>query len=122
MDEAAAEALAAGPLPAGPANGHAPGTPSAVGVRGGLTPREREVAALVAVGLSNRELAALLLVTVRTAENHVQRLLTKLGLGSRTRLALWAREHLPVPPPSAGALSQTPTPRAGWLELSSRLE
>jgi DNA-binding NarL/FixJ family response regulator len=53
------------------------------------------VAALVAEGHRNREIAARLVVTERTAENHVQRLLSKLGLDSRTRLALWARAHLP---------------------------
>jgi DNA-binding NarL/FixJ family response regulator len=56
----------------------------------------------VGEGLSNRELAARLVVTVRTAENHVQRLLDKLGLGSRTQLALWARAHLPPPAEDAG--------------------
>ena len=92
---------AAGPPADGPAHGlyHAPPPTAAPALPPGarLTAREREVAALVAEGLSNRALAARLVVTVRTAENHVQRLLDKLGLGSRTRLALWARAHLPLP-------------------------
>jgi non-specific serine/threonine protein kinase len=104
------------PAPA-PAGGRANGAPSGPRVPPGppapppgcrLTAREREVAALVAEGLSNREMAARLVVTVRTAENHVQRLLDKLELRSRTQLALWARG---LPPPAPGASS-----------LSSRLE
>jgi predicted ATPase/class 3 adenylate cyclase/DNA-binding CsgD family transcriptional regulator len=55
-----------------------------------LTPREREVAALVARGLTNREIAAALTITQRTANNHVEHILTKLGFHSRVRLAAWA--------------------------------
>jgi non-specific serine/threonine protein kinase len=58
-----------------------------------LTAREREVAALVARGLSNRELADALVVSVRTAEVHVTNILAKLGLRSRAQLAVWAIEH-----------------------------
>lgn len=43
-----------------------------------LTPREREVAKLVAQGLTNREIAARLYLSERTAQNHVQHILTKL--------------------------------------------
>jgi non-specific serine/threonine protein kinase len=59
----------------------------------GLTRREREVAALIAQGCSNREIAAALVIAPRTAEGHVERLLRKLGLSSRTQLAAWAHEH-----------------------------
>ena len=52
-----------------------------------LTTREREVAALVARGLSDREIASELVVSRRNAEGHVQRILVKLGLTSRTQLA-----------------------------------
>ena len=51
------------------------------------------MAALVGEGLSNREIAARLVVTVRTAENHVQNALRKLRLHTRTKLAVWAVEH-----------------------------
>jgi non-specific serine/threonine protein kinase len=54
-----------------------------------VTPREQEVAALVAQGLTNSQIAHRLVVTVRTAENHVQSLLGKLGLRSRVQLAVW---------------------------------
>jgi DNA-binding CsgD family transcriptional regulator len=61
-----------------------------------LTPREREVAGLVAEGLSNRQIAAKLYLSERTAETHVQNILTKLGFTSRTQVAGWAiREGLP---------------------------
>jgi DNA-binding CsgD family transcriptional regulator/tetratricopeptide (TPR) repeat protein len=55
-----------------------------------LSRREQEVAALVARGLSNREIAQTLFLSERTAENHVQHILTKLGFGSRTQIAAWA--------------------------------
>ncbi|MDX6645903.1 MAG: hypothetical protein QOK40_1630 [Miltoncostaeaceae bacterium] len=60
---------------------------------GGLTEREREVAVLVAEGLSNRQIAARLHVSVRTVESHVRHTLTKLRLVNRTQLARWAHER-----------------------------
>jgi DNA-binding CsgD family transcriptional regulator len=54
-----------------------------------LSPREREVAALVADGLTNRAIAARLYVSERTAQNHVQHILTKLGLANRAQIATW---------------------------------
>jgi DNA-binding NarL/FixJ family response regulator len=58
--------------------------------RDSLTPREREVLALVAEGASNRQVAQRLVVSERTARTHVSAILTKLGLVSRTQAALWA--------------------------------
>jgi non-specific serine/threonine protein kinase len=55
-----------------------------------LTPRQREVAALIAMGLTNREIASRLVVAERTAEGHVQGILNKLGFYSRSRIAAWA--------------------------------
>ena len=54
-----------------------------------LTPREREVADLVARGLTNREIAAALVLSERTAQNHVQHILTKLGFAKRSQIAAW---------------------------------
>lgn len=54
-----------------------------------LTAREQEVAALVSQGLSDRRIASALVISPRTAEGHVQRILVKLGLTSRTQLATW---------------------------------
>lgn len=66
----------------------APPVPSRSGLDllGTLTSREREVALLVADGLSNREIAGRLFVTVRTAEYHVHNVLTKIGMTSRAQL------------------------------------
>jgi predicted ATPase/DNA-binding CsgD family transcriptional regulator len=58
-----------------------------------LTPREREVAGLIAQGFTNREIAAHLVITERTAESHVQHVLDKLGFASRGRIAAWATEQ-----------------------------
>jgi DNA-binding CsgD family transcriptional regulator len=60
------------------------GGPSADGP---LTRREREVAALVAAGLGNREIADRLFITRKTVEHHVSSILVKLGLSGRTELA-----------------------------------
>ena len=54
-----------------------------------LTRRQREVARLVAEGRSNRDIAATLVVSERTAEYHVQQILNTLGFGSRAQIAAW---------------------------------
>lgn len=59
---------------------------------GGLTEREREVAALIAQGKSNRELAHELVVSERTIKTHVENILSKLGFASRAQIAVWAVE------------------------------
>jgi DNA-binding NarL/FixJ family response regulator len=60
-----------------------------------LTGREREVLRLVAAGQANKDIAAELGISERTARTHVSGILTKLGLTSRTQAALWAvREGL----------------------------
>ncbi|APB00830.1 Non-specific serine/threonine protein kinase [Nocardia seriolae] len=58
-----------------------------------LTRRQKDVARLVAAGHSNKRIAADLVISVRTAETHVEHILAKLGLTSRTQLAAWAHEH-----------------------------
>jgi DNA-binding CsgD family transcriptional regulator len=54
-----------------------------------LSRREQQVAQLVARGLTNRQIAEELFVSERTAENHVQHILAKLGLNNRTQIAAW---------------------------------
>jgi ATP/maltotriose-dependent transcriptional regulator MalT len=66
---------------------------------GGLTERQREVAALVARGMSNRAIAEELVVTVRTVESHVTHILRKLGFDSRAEIAGWAVDKGLVSPP-----------------------
>src|SRR5215472_9001008 len=62
------------------------------GSRPTLTRREAEVAALAARGLTNRDIAAQLFLSVRTVEVHVDHILTKLNFHTRTQLAAWALE------------------------------
>jgi len=58
-----------------------------------LTAREQEVAGLVAHGRTNREIAAALVVSERTADAHVQNILNKLGFNSRAQIAAWAAKR-----------------------------
>jgi DNA-binding NarL/FixJ family response regulator len=67
-------------------------TTSAVAPR--LTRREQEVAGLVAAGLSNKDIASRLVISQRTAEGHIEHILTKLGFNSRAQIAAWvAGQH-----------------------------
>ncbi|WP_191243145.1 ATP-binding protein [Amycolatopsis deserti] len=59
----------------------------------GLSKREWEVAALIAEGRSNKEIAAALVISTRTAEGHVRGILAKLGLVSRAQVAAWMTER-----------------------------
>jgi DNA-binding CsgD family transcriptional regulator len=59
-----------------------------------LTRRELEVADLVADGLSNPEIATRLVISVRTAQGHVENILRKLGFSSRSRIAAWVRRRV----------------------------
>lgn len=60
-----------------------------VAAAGPLTPREREVAALVARGMSNRQMASTLKLSQRTVDWHVKNILDKLRFGSRAQIASW---------------------------------
>jgi DNA-binding CsgD family transcriptional regulator len=60
---------------------------------GELTSREREVAALLADGLTNGQLAERLYISPKTAAVHVSNILAKLGLSSRAEIAAWAVRH-----------------------------
>ena len=62
-----------------------------------LTRREHEVARLVAEGLTDNQIAARLVISPRTAQGHVQKALVKLGLTSRTQLAMWVTEAASAP-------------------------
>ncbi|WP_204011770.1 ATP-binding protein [Virgisporangium aurantiacum] len=59
-----------------------------------LTRRQQQVAMLVGRGLSNREIASALVISQRTAESHLESILTRLGFSSRAQVAAWmARQH-----------------------------
>jgi predicted ATPase/DNA-binding CsgD family transcriptional regulator len=86
LDGAIAYALGAEPAPAPhPADAPRTGSP--------LTRREQQVAELIAEGLSNKQIAARLVVSQRTAESHVENVLRKLGFISRTQVATWILQH-----------------------------
>lgn len=68
-----------------------------------LTSRERQIAGLVAQGLSNRDIASRLVISQRTAETHVEHILTKLGFTSRAQIAAWVVEQ------DASTASSAPT-------------
>jgi DNA-binding NarL/FixJ family response regulator len=54
-----------------------------------LTRRELQVADLIAQGLSNKDIATTLVISRRTAEGHVDRIMTKLGFSKRAQVAAW---------------------------------
>ena len=62
-------------------------------VSGGLTRREREIAGLLAEGMSNKEIATRLVISQRTVETHVDHVLGKLGITSRAQVASWVAEQ-----------------------------
>jgi non-specific serine/threonine protein kinase len=76
------------PLPAGDADAAGDGARARVDP---LTNREREIAALVAEGLSNRDIAARLIISKRTVDAHVEHIFSKLGVSSRVQLVNWLR-------------------------------
>ncbi len=88
-----------------------------------LSPREREVAELTALGMSSRDVAERLYVSVRTVENHLHRVYAKLGLGGRGELAAalsagtgpseWSLAHDTAEPASYGP-SDPDAQEAGW--------
>lgn len=69
---------------AGPVNGDGP-TP--------LTRRQTEVARLIGRGLTNRDIAAELVISQRTAEGHVEQIMHRLGFASRSQIAVWISER-----------------------------
>ncbi len=91
---------AAGDGPPGPAaEGSGPGAatlPGSAAMPSTLTPREREIAALIARGLGNRAIADELVISQATVARHVANMLTKLGFSSRAQIAAWvARQPRP---------------------------
>lgn len=59
----------------------------------GLSPREREVAALMAEGCSNRQIAEALFISIATVERHASNIFNKLGVRRRSLVAVWAAQQ-----------------------------
>jgi DNA-binding NarL/FixJ family response regulator len=59
-----------------------------------LTPREREVLALVRAGLANKQIARRLGISERTVKSHLTSVFSAIGVADRTQAALWAERHL----------------------------
>ncbi|MCU0506240.1 MAG: LuxR C-terminal-related transcriptional regulator, partial [Chloroflexi bacterium] len=83
----------AGATGASPSTTDDPDPAAAAAVAAGLTAREREVLELVAGGLTDRQIAASLFISVNTAGVHVSRILGKLGAANRTEAADIARRR-----------------------------
>jgi len=60
----------------------------------GLTPREIDVLRLVAHGLTNNEIAAELVISRKTANNHIEHIYSKIGVNNRARASLYATQHV----------------------------
>jgi DNA-binding NarL/FixJ family response regulator len=59
-----------------------------------LSARERDVARLIAAGLTNRQVGEQLVISERTVDRHVENMLKKLGCATRTQIAAWATETM----------------------------
>jgi DNA-binding NarL/FixJ family response regulator len=76
-----------------------------------LTPREREIVALLAQGLTTRQIAERLVVSPGTVKTHTERVLAKLGVANRTQAAARAMELGLLdeqPPDDAGGIGRGP--------------
>jgi non-specific serine/threonine protein kinase len=79
-----------------------------------LSPRERDVTQLICDGLTNREIAQVLSITEKTVGSHIDHIMTKLGLRSRTLIAVWAIDNgLRRSPASHGE-------KSGWTSGAAR--
>jgi DNA-binding CsgD family transcriptional regulator len=99
--------VSAGTAPAGPGALTSPATdpipdPQVLAASLGLTPREGEVLALIAEGLSNLEIAGRLVVSEATVKSHVNHLLAKIGVRGRAQAVSVAYQHGFTPPGPPG--------------------
>ncbi|MFG3215666.1 ATP-binding protein [Streptomyces tendae] len=87
--------------------GEEPTEPRGRGTAHPLSRREQDVAALVVEGLTNRQIAARIHVSVRTVETHIRHIRTTLGLRSRAHIAAWAAQQ-------QGDVREASSPAASW--------
>jgi predicted ATPase/DNA-binding CsgD family transcriptional regulator len=80
-------------LAAAPVAAARPAQPLRIELPGGLSEREREVAVLIAQGLTSREIAERLVISLKTADTHASHIRDKLNLRSRAEIAAWAVHH-----------------------------
>ena len=78
----------------------------------GLTAREVEVLCLLARGMSNKEIAAALVISPKTVATHVEHIYTKLGTSSRAAASLFAMSHGLLPEEQLPKIGQMPDERA----------
>jgi ATP/maltotriose-dependent transcriptional regulator MalT len=76
-----------------------------------LTPREHQIAELVAEGLANAAIADELVISRRTVESHIDHIKQKLGLDSRNAIIVWILRDSPTPPSPRPTLRSVPGPR-----------
>ena len=91
LEQSIEEALAFAEHP--PPRAASPESPAAASTITLLSTRERDVVHLIARGYTSPQIGTELMITRRTVESHVTTILNKLGLSSRTQVALWAVEH-----------------------------
>src|SRR5215472_6828368 len=84
-----------------------------------LSRREREVAVLVAEGLTDRQIATRLFISERTAEGHVQQIRNKLGFDNRAQIASWATMQGLSPGAGPVRPGAAPTPNNLPVHLTS---
>jgi len=96
VTEAAAEFRRLGlPGPLAAADALLARTDAAARAANPLSPRETEVASLIALAMSNKQIAERLVLSERTVETHVRSILAKLGYSTRTEIATWSLRRAP---------------------------
>ena len=89
-------------------NAPAPAGTSGQDKAAALTPRQQQIAVLIACGFTNRQIADELVLARGTVANHVEHMLNRLGLNRRSQLAVWAAEHgLLAPPRGPNGMNQS---------------
>jgi DNA-binding CsgD family transcriptional regulator len=86
-----------------------------------LTRRERELAGLVARGLTNGEIAARLFISERTAERHLENIRTKLGFSTRSQIAAWAATQEALPSSGTSLAGTLPPPTSSFVGRSREI-